>query len=114
MTISLNEGEEFLYLGVCLAGFLFGKIYVLQSSRPLPVLLAQAVKYSPPMFPGIYSGIFILYLQYHASKTDNVKANIIIFYALCLLYVLSVATVGIDIVNLLTTTTVSNEHLFFF
>ena len=39
---------------------------------------------------GIYSGIFTIYLQF-ASKDS--RTAIIIFYALCLLYVLSTATV---------------------
>jgi len=63
---------EFYYIGICLGGFLFG----------------------------LYSGIFALYLQcLHASKTDAVNAKNILFYALCFLYILSVATIGFDIVS---------------
>ena len=77
--------------------------------------LTKAVKYPPPPFPGIYSGIFVLYLQYHASKTDTVQANNnILFYGLCLLYVLSVATIGFDIVSFVITTKVSNNERLFF
>ena len=94
------------YLGICLAGFLFGTISVLQ----LPALpLAKAVSFP---FPGFYSGVFVLYLQCHASRTDTVKSKSIIFYALCSLYILSVGTIGFDIVSFVTTTQVSNykEH----
>ena len=62
---------------------------------------------------GLYSGIFALYLQYHSSKkeTDNATQNI--FYALCVLYVLSVALIALDIAIFLATFVSNNEPLFF-
>ena len=39
--------------------------------------------------PGVYSGIFALYLQFVKSKT-------VVYYVLCLLYILSAATVVCD------------------
>ena len=101
----LSLSDECYYLGICLGGFLFGTISVLQLPCPL-------LKQSFP-FPGLYSGIFALYLQCHASKTDTVKANYILFYALCFLYLLSVATIGFDIVSFVITTPVSNKERLF-
>ncbi|KAF8801525.1 hypothetical protein BYT27DRAFT_7341856 [Phlegmacium glaucopus] len=46
---------------------------------------------------GIYSGIFVMYLQYQASKEGTDKTNNILFYSHCALYVLSVATFASDI-----------------
>ena len=43
---------------------------------------------------GIYTGIFAMYLQYPPNKTRTT----IIFYALCLLYVLTTATIVADLV----------------
>jgi hypothetical protein len=51
--------------------------------------------------PGVYSGIFAMHVQYHASKkeTNNAKQNII-FYALCVLYVLSGPVIALDIATI--------------
>ncbi|KAF8816038.1 hypothetical protein BYT27DRAFT_7154988 [Phlegmacium glaucopus] len=57
----------FSFIGMCLEGFLCG----------------------------IYSGIFAMYLQ-GASKKDTNKRINVIFYALCVLYVLSVGDVVVD------------------
>jgi hypothetical protein len=67
-----------------------------------------------PPFSGLYSGIFALYLQCHASKTDTAKPNCILIYALCILYVLSVATIGFDIISFVVPTSVSNNERFLF
>ena len=60
------------------------------------------------LFPGlgIYSGIFVLYLlcQSPESRTAN-----IVFYALCLLYVLSTANIVVDLLNFILT--VSNNSI---
>src|SRR5271154_817914 len=58
---------------------------------------AKAVQYYP--IPGLYSGIFAMYLQYHQLKKDSTgqgKAKTILFYALCALYVLSLAVISLD------------------
>jgi len=64
--------EDFGYFGYCLEGYLFG----------------------------VYSGIFAVYLQleYNRSQKDTHKANNILFYALCMLYAFSMATIILDIV----------------
>lgn len=49
---------------------------------------------SPRSDPGLYSGIFAKYLQHQASEN---KTKSFLFYALCTLYVLSLATVVLDI-----------------
>ena len=57
------------------------------------------------LFPGlgIYSGIFVTYLQCRSSRTAN-----IVFYALCLLYILSAAAAITDLLN---TLLVSNNFI---
>ena len=58
----------------------------------------------------MYSGIFVLHVQCHASRNeiDNKKQRII-FYALCVLYVLSVTLIALDTVSFV----VSNNAAFF-
>jgi len=48
-------------------------------------------------FFGLYSGIFFMYLQYHASKneTDDNKQNIV-FHAIRILYLLSLAIIALN------------------
>jgi hypothetical protein len=67
-----------------------------------------------PLIPGLYSGIFVMYLQYHAARkrSNNAKENII-FYALCVVYALSMAVIALDIAVSVTTTFVSNCISFF-
>ena len=64
---------------------------------------------------GIYSGIFALYLQCHASKetADNMKQKIT-FYALCVLYVLSAADFTLDTADVWSGLFVSINELLFF
>src|SRR5271168_3912312 len=57
----------------------------------------KAVQYYP--IPGLYSGIFAMYLQYHQLKKDSTghsKAKPILFYGLCALYILSLADISLD------------------
>ncbi|KAF8797777.1 hypothetical protein BYT27DRAFT_7265331 [Phlegmacium glaucopus] len=49
-------------------------------------------------FYGIYSGIFAMYLQHWSSQKGNCRTKKIIFYALCTLYVLTVAIVVGDVI----------------
>ena len=80
---------DFGILGFCLEGFFFGTISVNSQAQ-----VAKAVEHCP--IPGLYSGIFAIYLQHHQS-TD--KAKNILFYALSVLYALSAATSIIDILQ---------------
>ena len=80
-------------IAICLEGFFYGKISVCA----LACILAEKV----PLFlsgVGLYSGIFVMYLQC-ASK--NSRMAIIIFYVLCLLYVLSTATFVSDLIAII-------------
>ena len=54
------------------------------------------------LFPGlgIYSGIFAIYFKLQFASKDS-RTTTIIFYTLCLLYVLSTATVVSDLLNYL-------------
>src|SRR5271155_3910736 len=85
---------DFVYLGICLEGFFYGTICSTTVRAP-----AKAIQHHP--IPGLYSGIFALYLQYHRSKKniDQAKATSILFYALCALYVLSLATFSLDVAD---------------
>ena len=79
-------------LSTCLEGFLHGKISVL---CPLTCMLLKKVQLFPGL--GIYSAIFIIYLHCVLSKES--RKTSIVFYALCLLYVLSTTTVACDLLN---------------
>ena len=52
------------------------------------------------LFPGlgIYSGIFVLYLQCRSPESTGRTANLV-FYALCVLHILSAAYVVVDILT---------------
>ena len=105
--------ENFFYLAsLCLEGFCFGEIFVLPLSRQV----SKEVTYSflTPV-PGLYSGVFVLHLQLEYHATDKTKQNII-FYALCVLYVLSVVVMALDIANFViaVTTIVSSPTSTFF
>jgi hypothetical protein len=96
--------NNFLYLGECIEALLFGEISVLPTVAP-PFLKNQQ--------SGLYSGIFVLYWLYHrASKKGADFRQNIIFYSLCVLYVLSGVVFGTDIATFVAGTFVSNiEHL---
>ena len=68
---------------------------------------AKEVRLFPDL--GIYSGIFAIYLQF-ASNDSRTKT--IIFYALCLLYILSTATIVSDLLSYLVDSDVSNNSIF--
>ena len=82
--------EDFQLFGFFLQGFFFGMISVNSQS--------QAVRQWHCPIPGIYSGIFAMYLQHHGSQKSTDKAKNIIFYALCALYALSMADTIIDLI----------------
>ena len=82
---------NFDFLAKCLEGFFFGAQYVPASK----LLLTN--KPNITLFPGIYSGVFIMYLQYYGSKKGASKGNNTLFYALCLLYLLSVVSIVVDL-----------------
>ena len=76
---------------IWLEGFLYGKICALTCT------LAKKVQLFPG--PGLYSGIFTMYLLLCPSTKS--RTTIIHFYAVCLLYVLSTANFASDLVYLI-------------
>jgi hypothetical protein len=98
----------FIYLANCLQGLLYGMILILRLSRRL----LKEVKNYP--VPGLYCGIFAMYFQYHIS-IEGTK-NMLLFYALSVLYLLSTGVILCDIVFLVIDLDlpVSNNKLFFF
>ena len=81
---------EALFIGICVEGFLYGKICALTCT------LAKEVQLFPG--PGLYSGIFAIYLQCVSKRSGTA---IILFYSVCLLYFLSTATFVSDLVALI-------------
>ena len=81
--------EELDILFKCLEWFLYGKISVLYA---LTCTLAKEVQLFSGL--GIYSGLFAIYIQCALKEFRKIT---IIFYALCLLYILSTATIVSDL-----------------
>ena len=63
-----------------------------------PCTLAKEVQLSPGL--GIYSGIFVMYLQCQSNESTGRTANIVL-YAICVLYLLSTVNFVIDLVSLI-------------
>ena len=85
-----TETEATAFL-ICLEGFLYGRISVLCA---LICTLTKEVQLFSDL--GIYSGIFAIYL--HCASRES-RTAAIVFYALCILYVLSAATVVSDLLS---------------
>ena len=82
-------------IGICLEGFFYGKISVLCA---LTYTLAKEVQLFPGL--GLYSGLFAMYLRLQRrGRKDKSRTAIILFYVVCLLYVLSIATITSDVVT---------------
>lgn len=63
--------------------------------------------------PGLYSGVFAMYILHHGSRKDddsNLKAKNIIFYAPCVLYVLSTTTIALDLATSLVQVDPVGDH----
>ena len=101
----MNTQEEFYFLSMFLEGFLYGKTLFLCTFNLYPAKEVQ-LELLPRL--GIYSGIFSIYLQCVLSKES--RTTTIIFYALCLLYVLSTATIVGDLLEFVIR--VSNNSIF--
>ena len=84
--------NELYFISICLEGFLYGKICVLTCTRAL----AKGVQLFPGQ--GFYSGIFAIYLQCPSKRSGTA---LVLFYAVCLLYILSIATFVGDLVALI-------------
>ena len=77
------EELEVYIIAICLEGILYGVI------KHVPFLL-----FAKEVFLVLYCGIFALYLRYAYGETRT-----IIFYAICLLFVLSTVTFVADLVK---------------
>ena len=84
---------EISLIDLCIEWFLYGKISILCA---LTCTLVKEVQLFPGL--GLYSGIFAMYLQCPQNKFRTAS---IIFYALCVLYVLSTVNVVLDLVALI-------------
>ena len=82
---------DLMLISLCLEGFFYGNISILCA---LTCTLAKEVQIFPGL--GLYSGIFALYLQCHLKES---RTSTIVFYVLCLLYVLSTAVVVLDMLT---------------
>ena len=91
--VFMISAQEASFIAICLEGFFYGKISVLCA---LTCTLAKDAQIFLGL--GLYSGIFAMYLQCPSRKS---RTAIILFYALCLLYVLSTATAVCDLVNII-------------
>ena len=94
-TVFMFTFAESGFIGMCLEWFLYGNISVLFD---ITCTLAKEVQLFPGL--GLYSGIFAIYLQCLLSKESR-TGNMITFCILCILYVLSTATVVSDLLNTL-------------
>ena len=93
LTVIMITWEDLSVIRMCIEWFLHGKIFVL-CALTVTCILAKEVQLFPGL--GIYSGIFVIYLQCRSpeSRTTN-----IVFYALSLLYILSTATIVSDLLS---------------
>ena len=92
-TVFMLSQDEWSVLFMCLEWFLFGKmIYILCD---LTCTFANKVQLFHDL--GIYSGIFAIYLHFALTRREESRMTNIVFYALCLLYILSTATVLSDL-----------------
>ena len=84
---------EVYYISMCVELFLYGKISV---QWALTCTLAKEIQLFPGL--GIYSGIFVIYLRFAFKES---RTTTIVFYSLCLLYVLSTATIAGELLSLM-------------
>ena len=91
--MNTTQLDDIIFFAIWLEGFLYGKISV-------QCALAHTLAKEVQLFsgPGLYSGIFAMYLHCSSNKS---RTATVVFYALCLLYVLSTATVVGDIINII-------------
>ena len=87
--------DEVYFISLCFEWFLYGKILI-SVLCDLTLTLAKKIQ----LFPGtgLYSGIFAIYLQ--RPKKES-RTAMILFYVLCLLYVLSTAAVVCDLLTII-------------
>ena len=62
----------------------------------LTVIIGMINYYSRP---GVYSAIFFIYIQYHICKELGIEKRNIFLYVLSILYILSSATIALDVIR---------------
>ena len=93
LVLALTTSDGVLFFAICLEWFFYGKVSV---PCALTCTLAKEVQLFLGL--GLYSGIFVMYLHCSSSKS---RTATILFYALCLLYVLSTAIVVSDLIDVI-------------
>ena len=82
--------DDISFIAIVLEGFCYGEIF--RSG------IGYDNSHVPFKFcPGLYSAVFFIYMQCHASKKLDTKKRNIFLYALCILYMLSTATIALDV-----------------
>ena len=95
---------DLVIFALYLEGFLYGNIPVLCA---LTCTLSNEVQLFLDL--GVYSGIFAIYLRCPSNESRTRTANVV-FYVICLLYVLCSASFAIDLLKI--TLQVSNNPIF--
>lgn len=86
---------DWYYIAFSIEGFLFGKFICPQ----LPVVLSSPIN-THRTDSGVYSAIFIIYLQYKTKNgAMNQSTNSLLYYCFCTLYVLCGFVFVLDLVN---------------
>ena len=84
--------DEMTFIGIVLEGFCYGEIFC-------STVIIGMINYP---FPGFYSAVFVIHMQYHVSKELGIKKRNILVYALCILYMLSTAAIVLDVTRYVT------------
>ena len=93
--------DEAHFIATWLEGFLYGKTCALLAA----CIPAKEVQLFPGL--GLYSGLFAMYLQCPSKRSGTA---LILFYSVCLLYVLSATTFVGDLLKLMLE--VSNNYIY--
>ena len=83
--------NNFELLGIYLEAFYFGKSFF---NHVQLSIFSKKIQHYP--IPGLYSGIFVLYLYLMSNKDTNSKTSKFTFYLLCILYFSSLGIVFLD------------------
>ena len=109
----LRHNETYLWRD-CPSWMLFGRLPLWYDicSTTIMIMLHNQPRHYP--MAGLYSGIFVMYLQCHASKKGADKGSNIVFYALCLQYALFVPLFALELIIMMTPiVSMNNEYLIY-
>ena len=107
VTVFMITEIEGAYIGICVEGFLYGMISVLCALTCTLVKEVHILNYWLFPDPGMYSGIFAMYLHWTSENSTGRKQTI--FYALWVLYVLSTVSFVSDFVGDLSINVSTND-----